>query len=366
MSFTCKGVGAPQAEVDSKLQIVEFKRRKCGDNDVHIKILKASVCHSDIHTVRQEWGPQKGLQIPGHEIFGQVVEAGKNVSNAKVGDYVAVGCMVGAKCLNEETNKLTCCSCVQDKDERFCEKGQIGTYSSPDVVDGVECVTYGGYSTDIVVNSNFIVHVPEFYQKEENQKYAPAIACAGITLYSPLKRAGAGPGKKVAINGIGGLGMFGVSIAKALGAEVYALTRSESKKADLEAMGVKVIMSTNPEEMELYKRKLDIIVDTVSADHDINALLSLIKPKGTMAIVGGVPEPLKLATFALIMGDINLIGSLIGTIQDTQEVYNLCAANQVCVPVEIVEPEDLNDAWDRVVASQVKYRIVINIDSLRK
>lgn len=363
MSFEIKAYGALQAEVDSTIVPLTIKRRAVGPNDVHIKITSASICHSDIHHIRQEWGPAPGKQVVGHEMVGNIVAIGENVKTHKVGDFVGVGCMVGAKCTENGTRH--CSSCVNEKDERYCEKGNIGTYGTPDEIDGEKCVTWGGYSTDIVVDAHFACPVPDFYTGE-NLKYASPILCAGITTYTPLKRFGAGPGKTVGVNGVGGLGMYCVMIARAMGAEVYAFTRSQSKVADLEALGCKVIVSTDEEQMKAARGTLDLIIDTVSADHDINSLIATTKVKGTYCVVGGSPEPLKLAAFSLIFGDRVAAGSMIGTIEDTCEVLKLCAEHKICVPVEVIKPDQINEAYTRVMKSDVKYRFSIDIESMRQ
>jgi len=329
-----------------------------------LKSKKASICHSDIHHIRQEWGPAPGTQVVGHEMVGEVKQIGANVTNVKVGDIVGVGCMVGANCFDED-GKPTCHSCCADKDERYCETGRIKTYGTPEVVDGVKQVTYGGYSTDIVVDAHFACKVPEFFH--DKLQFAPPIFCAGITLYTPLKRAGAGPGKKVAINGIGGLGRYGLEIAKALGAEIYAITRSASKVDELKALGCKdIIMSTDTEQMKQYSRSLDIIIDTVSAPHDLDSLMGLLKPKAQFGLVGASPKKLELHPFSVVLPDITFFGSLIGTIEDTNAVLQLCGEHKITVPVEIINPNYINEAYERVLKSDVKYRFVIDIDELRK
>lgn len=362
MSFEVKAMGAMQAEVDSTITPITIKRRAMGPNDVHIEIKKASICHSDIHHIRQEWGPAKGQQVVGHEIAGVVVAKGENVTDLAVGDFVGVGCMVGANCF--ENGKPTCQSCTVNKDERLCRQRMLGTYGGRELVDGVEQNTLGGYSTDIVVQSHFACKIPEYFH--DKLEFAAPILCAGITLYTPLKRAGAGPGKKVAINGIGGLGRFGLAIAKALGAEVYAISRSQSKVAELLEFGCKdVILSTDADQMQKYANFFDIIIDTVSAVHSLNELLALIVPQGQLGIVGGSPD-LTFTPFMIIAKDLNVFGSMIGTIEDTKAVLQLCADNKIAIPVEIIKPDYINDAYERVLKSDVKYRFVIDIDELRK
>lgn len=277
--------------------------------------------------------------------------------------------MVGANCVNDK-GEFTCHSCSVDKDERFCEKGQIGTYGSPDVVDGEERLTAGFYSTAVVVDSKFAVHVPEFYTRPENLKHASPILCAGVTCYSPFKRLfGAvtaenptpAKGKSIGVNGIGGLGWFAIRNALALGAEkVVAFTRSPKKIPELLAMGcTDVVLSTDSEQLKKYATKLDLIIDTVSAVHDVDSLLALIRPKGSYCIVGAPPQH-NITPFSLIARDINFFGSLIGSIENTQEIIDLCAKNEVKMPVEVIAAENINEAYERMMKSDVHYRFAID------
>lgn len=363
-SFECNAIGMPDVNTGNELQLMKIKRRAVGPNDVHLELKAASICHSDLHFIKQEWGPLKGKQCPGHEMIGKAVAVGANVKNIELGKLYAVGCMVGSNCVNPDSGEFTCSSCTVDKDEVYCEKGNIGTYGSREVVDGVEQVTYGGYSTDIIIDSKFAVEVPEFFH--DKLHLATAIACAGITVYTPLKRAGCAPGKKVGVNGIGGLGMYAVKIAQAMGAEVIGITRTQAKVQELKDAGAKdVIVSTVAENFEPYKGKLDIIIDTVSAKHDLGALLNLLRPHGALGLVGASPDPLEFHTFSLIMGSKQLFGSLIGSIEQTQEVYNLCAEHKILVPVEVIKPEQINEAYDRLVKCDVHYRFAIDIEALR-
>ena len=297
-------------------------------------------------------------------MVGEIVAVGENVKDKHIGQFVGVGCMVGANCTDEHGAR-TCTSCTVDKDERYCAKGNIGTYGSPDETNGEQHSTWGGYSTDIVVDSHFACPVPDFF-KGENLKYASPILCAGITVYTPLKRAGVTKGSKVGINGIGGLGMYGIQIALALGADVYAFTRSQSKVEDLMKLGCKeVILTTEDDQVAKHRKTFDFILDTVSADHNVNQLLDCIKYKGSFGLVGASPTPLPISTFSLIMGDINFFGSLIGTIQDTIEVLQLCAEHKICVPVEVIKPDEINEAYARMLKSDVKYRFSIDIEAMR-
>lgn len=366
MSFECTAWGAPDAAKSSVVEKMTIKRRALGPNDVHIKILNSSICHSDCHHIRGEWGPLKGQQVVGHEMTGIIQAVGEKVDPARVGTWAGVGCMVGAKCLDKTTGKLTCNSCVNNKDERFCEKGQIGTYGSVEIMaDGTEQATMGGYSTDIVVDANFAVEIPEFFQQPENQRFGPPIMCAGTTLYTALVHGGCGPQKRVGINGIGGLGYFGISIALAMGAEVYAFTRSESKKADLLALGVKdVIITTDEEQVKAYANKLDLIVDTVSAVHNIDQMLSLLAPFGKLGCVGA-PPTMSFMPFSMIIKQLSVYGSIIGSIQHSREVLELCAKHKICIPVEMINPKDIEASYGRMLKSDVKYRFAIDMDAMR-
>lgn len=366
MSFECNAFGKKDVVTDTALSGFKIKRRAVGDNDVHLEILSSSICHSDIHHINREWNPAlTGTQVVGHEMCGRAVAIGKNVKNVEIGKIYGVGCMVGTNCVDPVTGNFTCSRCVERKDEVYCEKGNIGTYGSPEVVDGVEQSTFGGYSTDIVVDAKFAVEIPEFYH--DKLTVASPILCAGITVYTPLKRAGVTKGSKVGVVGVGGLGMFAIKIAQALGAEVYAVTRSTSKVQPLLDEGCKgVILSTDAENFKQYTGKLDCIIDTVSAKHDIAQLLGLLTPYGALGIVGASPEALDLPAFSLILGSKQIYGSLIGNIKDTQAVLNLCAEHKICVPVEVIKPEYINEAYKRVVNSDVKYRFSIDIQALRE
>lgn len=367
MSFECHAYGAKDASVSSVVEKLVIKRRNPGPNDVHIELRAATICHSDCHTIRGEWGP---LQHPvnavvGHEGVGVIVAVGENVSKDKVGTWVGVGCMVGANCA-EENGERTCTSCVKHKDERFCTKGPNFTYNSPDIVDGEETGTKGCYSTDIVINQHFAVPLPDYFTKTENLNFAPAIMCAGTTLYTALVTGKCGPGKKVAINGIGGLGMYGISIAKALGAEVYALTRTESKRADLLAVGcTDVIITTDAEQVKSFNGKLDLIIDTVSAVHDTDALLSLLVPYGALGIVGA-PPTLTCAPFSLVARQTSIYGSMIGSIEHSREVLELCAKHEIKVPVELIHPKDIETSYARMLNSDVHYRFAIDLEAMRR
>lgn len=362
MSFEVNAYGAPNAEESSVVQKMTIKRRAVGPNDVHIKIMQASICHSDCHHIRGEWGPVKGQQVVGHEMIGIIQAAGANVDQTKVGTWVGVGCMVGAKCV-DENGKFTCNSCTKNKDERFCEKGQIGTYGGEEIMDGEKTGTKGGYSTDIVVDHNFAVPIPDFYTEPENQPHAAPLLCAGTTLYTALRHGGCAEGKKV---GIGGLGYFGVAIAKALGAKTYALTRSESKRADLMAMGCEgVIITTDEEDVKKHANSFDLIVSTVSAVHNIDQLLGLLVPFGKLGCVGA-PPTMQYCPFSMIIKQLSVYGSIIGSIEHSKEVIALCAEHKIKIPVEVIHPRDIETSYERMLKSDVKYRFAIDMEAMRR
>jgi len=368
MSFEVKAWGA-ELEVSTKIVPVTIKRRAIGPNDIKVVTKAASICHSDLHWKNGDWGKlETRYAVPGHELIGVVEQVGENVTNVKAGDWVGLGCMVGTNCTNEN-GEFTCHSCTADKDERFCEKGMIMTYGSPEVVDGEERLTAGYYSTAVVVDSKVAVKVPEFYTRPENLKHASPILCAGVTCYSPFRRLyGAvtaenptpAKGKLIGVNGIGGLGWFAIRNALSMGAQVVAFTRSAKKIPELLEMGcTDVVLSTDPEQLKKYSTKLDLIVDTVSAVHDIDSLLVLLRTKGNYCIVGA-PEKHSFSPFSLLMRELNIFGSPIGSIEVTQEIIDLCAKNEVKIPVEVVAFEDINEAYERMLKSDVHYRFAID------
>jgi uncharacterized zinc-type alcohol dehydrogenase-like protein len=322
-----------------------LERREVGPNDVLIDIAYAGICHSDIHTVRGEWGPITYPQVVGHEIVGHVREVGDQVTKHQVGDRVGVGCMVNS-----------CRSCDQCEEglEQFCRAGNIGTYASTDV-DG--SITQGGYSQAVVVNEEFVLRVPESL---DITRVAPLL-CAGITLYSPLRHWNVGPGTKVAIVGMGGLGHVGVKIAHALGAEVTVLSQSLRKQEDGLRLGADhVFASSDPATFEQLAGRFDVIINTVSAPLDITAYLNLLDVDGTLVNVGAPPEPLEVAVFALIGQRRSFAGSLIGGIAETQEMLDFCAEHDILPETELIEASYINEAYERVLASDVRYRFVID------
>jgi alcohol dehydrogenase (NADP+) len=329
-----------------------FQRRDIGKHDVQIEILYCGVCHSDLHTVRSEWGGTTYPCVPGHEIIGRVVDVGAKVNKFKKGDTVGVGCMVDS-C-------LTCANC-KDNLEQFCENGTIWTYNSPDKhTDGI---TYGGYSENIVVDKAFVLKIP----KNLDLAATAPLLCAGITTYSPLHHHNVTKGQKVGVVGLGGLGHMGVKLAKALGAHVVVFTTSSNKVEDALRLGAdEVVNSKNADEMKKHLNSFHFILDTVSAQHDINAYLLLLKRDGNLTQVGVPAEPLSLSVGSLIFGRRSLSGSLIGGIKETQEMLDFCGKHNITADIELIPIQKVNEAYDRLVKSDVKYRFVIDMASLQQ
>ncbi|WP_210439894.1 NAD(P)-dependent alcohol dehydrogenase [Nocardioides xinjiangensis] len=326
-----------------------IERREVGANDVLIAIEYAGICHSDIHTGNGDWGPQPFPVVPGHEIVGTVTEVGAEVTRHRVGDRVGVGCMVGS--CGE------CASCLRG-DEQYCATGMIGTYAATDV-DGT--TTQGGYSTHVVVDAGFVLAVPDGLDPAA----AAPLLCAGITMYTPLRRWGAGPGTKVAIVGLGGLGHMGVKIASALGAEVTVLSQSLKKQEDGLRLGADDYRATSdPDTFEALAGTFDLIVNTVSAPVDLDAYLGLLAVDGTLVNVGAPAEPLSLHAMTLIGARRNFAGSMIGGIALTQEMLDFCAEHGIVSEVEVIRAEQVNEAYERVLASDVRYRFVIDASTL--
>ena len=323
-----------------------FDRREPGTNDVAIDIHYCGICHSDVHQVRDEWGGSLYPMVPGHEIVGKVTAVGAGVKKYKVGDTVGVGCMVDS-C-------RTCVNC-KDGEEQFCLEGMTATYNSKER-DG-KTLAQGGYSKHIVVDEAFVLKVDD---KLDLAAAAPLL-CAGITTYSPLKRWKAGPGKKVGIVGLGGLGHMGVKIAVAMGADVTVFTTSQSKVEDAKKLGAhNVILSKDSKQMEAAANSFDFILDTVSADHDIGAYLNLLKRDGTLTQVGLPSNPVSISLFPLVMKRINFSGSLIGGIRETQEMLDFCAKHGIVSEIEVIRADQINEAYERLMKSDVKYRFVID------
>ncbi len=336
----------------SPLKSWDFQRREVGDGDVQIDILFCGVCHSDLHYARSEWMPVTYPQVVGHEIVGKVVQIGKNVTKHKIGDVVGVGCIVES-CRH-------CENCQADL-ENYCIEGMSGTYMGVEKQTGDR--TQGGYSTVIVVDENYVLRVPASL---DPAKAAPLL-CAGITTYSPLRHWHAGPGKTVGIVGLGGLGHMGVKLAHAMGAKVILFTTSPDKVADGKKLGAdEVVISKNEEEMAKYAGQLDLIVNTVAASHNLDPFINLLKLDGTMVLVGApaTPHP-SPQVFPLLMQRRSLAGSAIGGIKETQEMLDFCAEHDVQPEIEMTSMQDINQAWERVARSDVKYRFVIDMATLK-
>ena len=345
--LTVNAYAAPSAT--EPLVPITIERRDVGAKDVLIEIRYAGICHSDIHTVRGEWGPISYPQVVGHEIVGVVTEIGSEVSKHQVGDRVGVGCMV---------NSCRECENCQAGLEQYCLNGNTGTYAAKDK-DGT--TTQGGYSTHVVVVEDFVLKVPEAIPYE---KAAPLL-CAGITTYSPLNHWNAGPGKKVAVVGMGGLGHMAVKIAHAMGAEVTVLSQTLSKKEDGLRLGADHYYATKDEgTFEKLASTFDLIINTVSAVIDLDAYLSLLRLDGTLVSVGAPAQPLPVTVFTLFGARRSFAGSGIGGIQETQEMLDFCAEHGIAPETELVTAEQINEAYERVLASDVRYRFVIDVATL--
>ncbi len=346
--FSTKAYAASAA--NSPLAPFSFDRRMPTPADVQIDILFCGVCHSDLHTVRDEWGGTTYPCVPGHEIVGRVVKVGAGVKNFKEGDLAGVGCMVDS-C-------RTCENCRADL-EQFCNNGVVFTYNSKDKHTGG--MTYGGYSKSIVVDQHFVLRISD---KLDLAAAAPLL-CAGITTYSPMRHWKVEKGQKVGVVGLGGLGHMAVKFAHAFGAHVVLFTTSPGKTADAKRLGAhEVVVSKNDAEMKKHANSFDFIIDTVSAKHDLNAYLALLKRDGTMTLVGAPPEPTPVDAFSLIHRRRQLAGSLIGGIKETQETLDFCAEHGITCDIEMIPINKINEAYERMLKSDVKYRFVIDLASL--
>ncbi|HEX9079669.1 MAG TPA: NAD(P)-dependent alcohol dehydrogenase [Desulfuromonadaceae bacterium] len=328
-----------------------IERREPGPNDVLIDIIYCGICHSDIHQVRNEWGGATFPMVPGHEIVGRVAQVGGKVEKWRIGDTVGVGCFVDS-CRE--------CEACRSGEEQFCEQGTNFTYNSVER-DG-KTPTYGGFSTRITVDQDYVLRIPP---NLEPQRAAP-LMCAGITTYSPLRRYGVKPGDSVAVVGLGGLGHMGVKIARAMGARVTVLSHSPDKRADALGLGAEEFIATRTD--AAFKEnagRFDLILDTVSAQHDYNAYLDLLRRDGTMVLVG-LPDPAPLSPGHLVLQRRRLAGSLIGGIRETQEMLDFCGKHGVAADVEVIPIQKVNEAYERVVRNDVRYRFVIYIPSLRE
>ena len=343
-----KAFGTEAAQ--SPLQEMNIQRRAVTSRDVEIEILFCGICHSDLHTARNEWHNSVYPVVPGHEIVGRITKVGEQVTNFKTGDLAAVGCMVDS-CRD-------CDYCRQGL-EQYCEGGSVGTYNALEK-DG-KTVTYGGYSKAIVTTEDFVLKVSE---KLDLQAVAPLL-CAGITTYSPLRHWGVGKGHKVGVLGLGGLGHMAVKFAASFGAEVTMLSHSPSKEADAKRLGAhRFALTSNEETIKSLANHFDFIIDTVSAPHDYNVYLGMLNTNGVMICVGAPPTPSQIMAFSLIGGRRSLAGSLIGGLPETQEMLDYCAEHNIVSDVEVIPISYINEAYERMLNGDVKYRFVIDMGTL--
>lgn len=335
---------------DTPLAPFQITRRTPGPSDVRFEILYCGVCHSDIHQVRNEWGGSIYPMVPGHEIVGRVKSVGENVSKFKVGDLAAVGCLVDS-C-------RTCDNCRHGM-EQYCRNGSVGTYNSYER-DGVT-PTYGGYSKEIVVHEDFVLKVPGNLPLEG---VAPLL-CAGITTWSPLRHWNIGRNHRVGVSGLGGLGHMAVKFAAAFGAEVTMLSTSPKKEADARRLGAhKFLLTTDSQVLKQHRGYFDFIIDTVSAPHDYNALLKLLATNGTLICIGAPPNPVEIGVFNLLGQRKSIGGSMIGGLPETQEMLDFCGTNEIVSDVEVIDMAYINEAYERMLAGDVRYRFVIDMATL--
>lgn len=348
--FEVKAYGTQSIEAPLKQMTID--RREATPNDVEIDILFCGVCHSDLHTARNDWGGTVYPAVPGHEIVGRVTKVGNKVSNFKVGDLAAVGCLVDS-CRE-------CASCKQDL-EQYCIPGSTGTYNGKDKYLGTR--TYGGYSEKIVVDQHFVLKVPE----NLDPAAAAPLLCAGITTWSPLRHWKVGKNSQVAVVGLGGLGHMAIKLAKALGAHVTLFSRSPEKEKDALVLGAHdVIISTNEAQMTAAKGRFDLIIDTIPYVHDVNPYVTTLSVSGTIVLVGylGGLEPI-LNTVPMILGRKSVAGSVIGGIAETQEMLDFCGKHNIVSEIEVIKIQDINEAYERMLKSDVRYRFVIDMASLK-
>ncbi|WP_424191750.1 NAD(P)-dependent alcohol dehydrogenase [Ampullimonas aquatilis] len=345
-------IGYAAQTAQTPLTPFTFERRQPGPTDIQIEILYCGVCHSDLHTARNEWHNTTFPAVPGHEIIGRIIQVGEKVKKFKIGQMAGVGCMVDS-C-------QTCASCAEGL-EQYCENGFIATYNSPDKHSGG--ITYGGYANQIVVDEKFVLHIPD----QLDPAGAAPLLCAGITTYSPLRHWQVSKGHKVGIVGLGGLGHMGVKIAHAMGAHVVLFTTSSNKKEDALRLGAdEVVISKDETQMAAHTNSFDFILNTVAAPHNLDSFLNLLKRDGTMTLVGAPAEPHPSPNvFNLIMKRRSLGGSLIGGIKETQEMLDFCAEHGIVSDIEMIDIQNINTAYERMLKSDVKYRFVIDMASLK-
>jgi uncharacterized zinc-type alcohol dehydrogenase-like protein len=338
------------ASADSKLGPFSIERRSPGPADVAMDVLFCGICHSDIHQARGEWGRSTFPMVPGHEIIGRVTQVGAQVTKVKPGDLVGVGCMVDS-C-------RTCAQCAAGQ-EMFCEAGVAWTYNSTEM--DRRTPTYGGYSAHLVVTQHFVVTVPASLDASR----AAPLLCAGITTWSPLKQWGVGPGQRVGVVGLGGLGHMAVKLARALGAQVTVLSTSPSKRADARRLGAEdFALTTNRSTFKTHAGRFDVLIDTVSARHELDSLFRLLKPFGALALVGMPPQAMEVKASSLVAGNKRFAGSSVGGMKETQELVDFCAAKGVLADVEVIPAESINEAYERVLNNDVRYRFVIDAKTL--
>jgi len=348
-----KTIGYAAKSATTPLEPFHFELREPGEHDVLIEVLYCGVCHSDIHFARNEWLETVYPIVPGHEIIGRVLQVGNQVKKFKVGDSAGVGCIV---------DSCGICKSCKEGLEQFCENGYTFTFNSIDKHTGK--MTYGGYSKQMVVDEKFVLRIPDAFKN--SLAAAAPLLCAGITTYSPLRHWKVSKDQKVVVAGIGGLGHLAVKIAHAMRAQVVEYTTTPDKKGDAQRLGAQdAVLSTNPEEMKKYLNSFDFILNTIPAPHDLNAYLQLLKRDGTMCLVGipSQPHPYLRADM-LITERRQLVGSVIGGIQETQEMLDFCAKNNITADIEIIPIEKINEAFERVIKKDVRYRFVIDMKSL--
>ena len=345
-----KTIGYAAHASEKPLEPYHFERRALRDEDVSIEILYCGVCHSDLHTAENDWGWTQYPVVPGHEIVGRVLEVGSGVTKYKVGDHVAVGCMVDS-C-------LSCDQCHQGE-EQFCREGMVGTYSGQDRISGE--LTQGGYSKHIVVREEFVLRVPKGL---DLAKCAP-ILCAGITTYSPLRTWNVGPGSRVAVIGLGGLGHMAIKIAAAMGAHVTAISRSDKKKKQVLSYGAKeLLVSSDEAAMQAHANQFDLIINTIPVKHDFTPYMPLLDIDGTQVLVGQVGELAESNSVPMLLGRRRVAGSLIGGIAQTQEILDFCALHNILPEVEMIKMDEINDAFDKLKQGDMASRFVIDMSSL--
>jgi len=345
-----KTVGYAAYSSDAQMQPFHFERRALRANDVAIEILYSGICHSDLHTVNGDWGPQHYPLVPGHEIIGRVLDVGPEVTQYRVGDHVGVGCMV---------DSCQACDQCDHGEEQYCREGLTPTYGAPDRVSGE--ITQGGYAKHIVVREAFVLRIPEGLELS----HAAPILCAGITTFSPLRTWNIGAGSRVGVIGLGGLGHMAVKLAVAMGADVTVLSRSSKKESDAQALGAKgILVSTDEAAMAAAAATLDLIIDTVPVQHDVSPYAPLLDVDGTLVLVGQIGPMNEFMTVPLVFGRRRIAGSLIGGIKETQEVLDFCAEHNILPICEIIRPDQVNEAFAVMSKGDIAHRYVMDMSSL--